>query len=196
MWQRLIGRRLSLRLARTCRAHRGVPLTYRESGTCGRSRPCNEPTDLTGKSVLTDEEAAKYAKLAQLRRERRRNRAIEHRDGLSEVDRVPYDDFWVDAGTTAGSDRRTSLIVEPPDGRIPALTADAEQRARRVRETWQRPVGPVRERVRGRSPARRHAGPRISDCRNAASLVSARGRRSSLVGTTTTRSCSRLRTTW
>ena len=116
--------------------------------------PLQRPTDLAGKRVLTDEEAAEYAIRAQRRREQRRDRAVEHRDGLSEVDRVPYDDFWVDTGSTAVSDRRTSLIVDPPDGRIPPLTAEAQERARRARETWQRPIGPIRERVRGRSPAR------------------------------------------
>ena len=112
--------------------------------------PLQRPPDLAGKCVLTDEEAAEYESRAQLRRVQRRDRSVEHRDGLSEVDRVPYDDFWVDAGSTVVSDRRTSLIVDPPDGRIPPLTADAQQRARRARETWQLPI---RERIKGRSPA-------------------------------------------
>ena len=115
--------------------------------------PLQRPADLAGKRVLTDEEAAEYETRAQLRRLQRRDRSLEHRDGLSEVDRVPYDDFWVDAGTTVVPDRRTSLIVDPPDGRIPPLTADAQQRAMRGREAWLSPLHPVRERVRGRSPA-------------------------------------------
>jgi hypothetical protein len=115
--------------------------------------PLQRPADLADKSVLTEEEAREYATRAQLRRVQRRDRAVEHRDGLSEVDRVPYDDFWVDAGSAVVSDRRTSLIVDPPDGRIPPLTADAQERARRARETWLRPTRPIRERVRGLSPA-------------------------------------------
>jgi hypothetical protein len=76
--------------------------------------PLQRPADLAGKPVLTDEEAAEYETRAQQRRVQRRDRSVEHRDGLSEVDRVPYDDFWVDAGTTVVPDRRTSLIVDPP----------------------------------------------------------------------------------
>jgi hypothetical protein len=43
-----------------------------------------------------------------------------------------YNDFWWDRGTTLATvrgEKRTSLIVDPPDGRIPALTAEAQQRA-------------------------------------------------------------------
>ena len=34
-----------------------------------------------------------------------------------------YNDFWLDYGTNIIEDRRTSLIIDPPDGRLPALTA-------------------------------------------------------------------------
>ena len=47
-------------------------------------------------------------------------------------------------------DVRTSLIVDPRDGRIPDLTADATRRRSARRGTWQRPI---RERVRINSPA-------------------------------------------
>ena len=38
-----------------------------------------------------------------------------------------YNDFWWDRGTKANS-MRTSLVVDPPDGRVPALTDDARRR--------------------------------------------------------------------
>ena len=47
---------------------------------------------------------------------------------------VPYNEFWYDRGTTLVEDKRTSLIVDPPDGRIPPLTAEAEKRAAARRE--------------------------------------------------------------
>ena len=43
-----------------------------------------------------------------------------------------YNNFWVDNGTeyfTIDGQKRMSVIVDPPDGRVPALTAQARQRA-------------------------------------------------------------------
>jgi hypothetical protein len=42
-----------------------------------------------------------------------------------------YNMFWIDAGSrvaVVNGEPRSSLIVDPPDGRIPALTAEARQR--------------------------------------------------------------------
>ena len=39
-----------------------------------------------------------------------------------------YNDFWWDRGTKVTS-LRTSLVVDPPDGKVPALTAEAQKRA-------------------------------------------------------------------
>jgi hypothetical protein len=38
---------------------------------------------------------------------------------------VPYNEFWYERGTLAN---RTALIIDPSDGRIPALTPDAQKR--------------------------------------------------------------------
>lgn len=39
-----------------------------------------------------------------------------------------YNEFWFDRGTKVVGSRRTSLVVDPPDGRIPPLTASAQNR--------------------------------------------------------------------
>ncbi len=47
-----------------------------------------------------------------------------------------YNSFWIDAGsayTTIDGQKRTSLVVDPPDGRVPALTTEARQRAMAAR---------------------------------------------------------------
>ena len=44
-----------------------------------------------------------------------------------------YNNFWYDRGTKAVGTRRTSLIVDPPDGRIPALMPEAEKRVKEKR---------------------------------------------------------------
>ena len=61
-----------------------------------------------------------------------RNNA-DRRDGGVAADLArAYNDVWYDRGThvaIVNGAARTSLIVDPPDGRIPALTPDAQRRA-------------------------------------------------------------------
>jgi len=83
--------------------------------------PLERPRDLAGKEVFTEEEAAEFLteNLAE----------IEGRDDAVPGDIVGnYNQFWFDRGTTLVSTRRTSRIVDPPDGRLPALTPEAERR--------------------------------------------------------------------
>ena len=40
-----------------------------------------------------------------------------------------YNNFWMDRGTRTVGTRRTSLIVDPPNGRIPPLSAEGQARA-------------------------------------------------------------------
>ena len=40
----------------------------------------------------------------------------------------PTNEFWYERGNKITGDKRTSLIVNPPDGRIPGLTTEAQQR--------------------------------------------------------------------
>ena len=51
---------------------------------------------------------------------------------------LAYNDFWWDRGTKVVGTRRTSLIVDPPDGRIPSLTTEAESRRQARQEGNQR----------------------------------------------------------
>ena len=92
--------------------------------------PLERPADLKDKPFFTKEEAAAYVK-----------RTIEQnnkdsRDGAgtdADVARA-YNDFWWDRGTGIAKTLRTSLITDPPDGRIPALTPLAQKRAAQVKE--------------------------------------------------------------
>ena len=45
-----------------------------------------------------------------------------------------YNNFWMDTGTKPVETRRTSLIVDPPSGRLPELSATGQQRADARRE--------------------------------------------------------------
>ena len=41
---------------------------------------------------------------------------------------IPYNEFWYERGSKIVGSKRTSLIVDPPDGRIPPLTPEAAKR--------------------------------------------------------------------
>jgi hypothetical protein len=87
--------------------------------------PFERPTSLAGKQVLTEEEAAELEKTNLTTNNQDR------RDGAgtdADVARA-YNDFWWDRGTKVVSTRQTSLVVDPPDGRVPALTPDGQKRA-------------------------------------------------------------------
>jgi len=87
--------------------------------------PLERPTELAGKEFLSEAEAAAWQKQLLAR-----NNA-DAREGTSgttaDVDRA-YNDVWWDRGTTVVGTRRTSLIVDPRDGRIPALTPEGQRR--------------------------------------------------------------------
>ena len=76
--------------------------------------PLQRPEALADKTVLTPEEEAAYIT--------RRHAAIGR-----ERDLQLNADWWEPGGLTNG---RTSLIIDPPDGRIPSLTAAARHRVR------------------------------------------------------------------
>jgi hypothetical protein len=59
---------------------------------------------------------------------------VDHRSKNAEADvTLGYNDFWWDRGTKVISSRRTSLIVDPSDGRIPVLTPEAQRRVQEAR---------------------------------------------------------------
>lgn len=84
--------------------------------------PLERPTALAGKPFLTPAEAAEF--------EKRRLSEIDELDVKEPADIVGnYNQVWFDRGSTVVGTRRTSLIIDPPDGRLPALTPEARKRA-------------------------------------------------------------------
>lgn len=86
--------------------------------------PLERPRQLEDKQFFTEKEAAEYEKqlLEHNNADRRDNENAEADIALA------YNNFWYDRGTKVVPTRRTSLIVDPPDGRIPPLTLEAQKR--------------------------------------------------------------------
>jgi hypothetical protein len=118
--------------------------------------PLERPLELGDKAFFTEQEAAEYVKRA-----RERTNA-DRRDSDAEADlAIGYNDAWWDRGTTIVPTRRTSIIVDPPDGRIPALTPDAQRRAAaRAEARVLRPAdGPEDRTLADRCIVRANTGP-------------------------------------
>ena len=77
--------------------------------------PLERPTNLAARVELTDDEVAEVNRDARVRNDRR------PQAGSTGT----YNAFWWDRGESTG---RTSLIMDPPDGRIPSLTEEGKAR--------------------------------------------------------------------
>ena len=89
--------------------------------------PLQRPEDLGDKAFLTEEEAANLEQEAVDRDERLLHQAARRTEAGGNVG--AYNNFWMDRGTNIVGDRRTSLIVEPPNGRLPDVTEAGQARA-------------------------------------------------------------------
>ena len=97
--------------------------------------PVERPKALEGRATLTDEEVAELRRRAERIFNKNTNADFAAGDAvflaaLADIDRFKNANS---TGTTFEMidrefDNRTSLIVDPPDGRIPPLTADAQKR--------------------------------------------------------------------
>ena len=117
--------------------------------------PMERPPEFAGKAVLSAEEAAAYerrmvdARNADANRDKQTVRAIVNGAPATEDVAFAYNDFWWDRGTTVVGSRRTSLVVDPADGRIPPLTPEGRtrlesqdaERERPARGPEDRPLG-------------------------------------------------------
>jgi hypothetical protein len=82
--------------------------------------PLERPAEMAGKDVLPENEAA------ELRRQALERLNADRRDGGAEADLArAYNEVWYARKPVANS--RTSLVVDPADGRVPPLTAKGRQ---------------------------------------------------------------------
>jgi hypothetical protein len=119
--------------------------------TNATTTPLERPSDLAGKQVLTEEEATEF-------QERVLRPAGEGPPGLQAGSSI--DASWFERGSVVEG-RRTSLIVDPPDGRIPPLTPAARERVTaRAQQARLHPAdGPESRSLGERCLAQANAGP-------------------------------------
>ena len=83
--------------------------------------PMERPAEFAGKERLSEEDVANIvaqsAKFTEFLSEQGPTRGT-----------GTYDEFWFDFGSDVSADRRTSLVIDPPNGRIPDLTPPARER--------------------------------------------------------------------
>ena len=124
----------------------------------GTITPMERPEEVGDREFLTEEEAANLEQAtvdrnARLLQEPRRPTEAGGNVGA-------YNNFWMDRGTRTVSNRRTSLIVDPPNGRIPPATPTGQSRKSAVDERRERPAyGPWDRSVGERCILGFNAGP-------------------------------------
>jgi hypothetical protein len=98
------------------------------------------PAEFANKPVLTEKEAADYEKRITEQRNADSNRDESKKTSRGQVNgtevtadvALAYNDFWWDRGTKVIGSRRTSLVIDPPDGKIPAMTPAARARVEKL----------------------------------------------------------------
>jgi hypothetical protein len=85
--------------------------------------PLERPASLGDKQFFTEQEAAQFAaaRLKDVNRDRR--------DGSNQADLDrAYNEAFFDRGTRVSRTMRTSLIVDPPNGKVPPLLPEASKK--------------------------------------------------------------------
>ena len=119
----------------------------------GTEIPLQRPDELADKAYLTPEEAAEHQAAIRTRRQERQEQSGGHSRYSGEV----FDDILVEGNWT----ERTSLISDPPTGKFPPLTPEAEERRAGRAEAFASPAGPEDLSLSDRCILGWHSGPPI-----------------------------------
>src|SRR3954471_12293213 len=101
--------------------------------------PLQRPDTLSGKATLSDEEAAEFEQSENKRLNRDLFDPIKGQPSAGYAPRaeggvLSYNEFWYERGSRLTTDNRTSLIVEPADGKIPLTDAARRRNAERSQQ--------------------------------------------------------------
>lgn len=115
--------------------------------------PLERPKETPNKEFLTDEEVAAIEK-----------RAVQTQDVEAPPrpgDPGAYNRFWIESGMTVVATKRTSLVIDPPDGRLPPLTPEGQKREDARLEAQKRAEHPESLLITDRCIVGFNAGPPI-----------------------------------
>ena len=87
--------------------------------------PFQRPEELGNQEFLSEEEAASLEQQTANRNDRLWSAPAQRTEAGGNVG--AYNNFWMERGTTVVPTRRTSVIVDPSNGRLPPLTPDMER---------------------------------------------------------------------
>ena len=118
----------------------GVP-DFQGTYTYRTLTPLNRPPELSGKEILTEEEAVEWQQFEN--RRQNRDLIIDSVGGAGYPPGViSYNNFWYERGIETIADRRTSLIYDPPNGRMPPTNAAGIKRRAEISEMRRLSLGP------------------------------------------------------
>ena len=96
--------------------------------------PFERPKEFAGKEFFRQEEAAEFTRTALDQSNRDRRGATPEADVAG-----AYNEAWFERGTKLSANLRTSIVVDPADGRVPALMPEAREAAVARAAVQQRP---------------------------------------------------------
>lgn len=139
------------------RTEYGVP-DFQGTYTFRTLTPLNRPRELANKEALTEEEAIEWQEFEN----RRQNRDLII-DSIGGAQYPPgvisYNEFWYERGIETVADRRTSLVYDPPNGRVPELNAAGRKRAAEISEMQRLSIGPEARTLNDRCIINARTGP-------------------------------------
>jgi len=122
------------------RTEYGVP-DFQGTYTYRTLTPLNRPPELADKATLTEAEAIEWQEFEN--RRQNRDLIIDSVGGAQYPPGViSYNEFWYERGIETVADRRTSVIYDPPNGRVPAINATGRERRAQVAEARRLSIGP------------------------------------------------------
>ena len=151
-------------VAQTSQSSTTIPLTeygvpnIQGTYTYRTLTPLNRPRELENMETLTAEQAEEWQEFEN----RRQNRDLII-DSIGGANYPPgvisYNNFWYERGIETIADRRTSLIYEPPNGRMPSANEAGRERSRIRSENRRLSEGPEARTLADRCLMSGGAGP-------------------------------------
>ncbi len=120
--------------------------------------PLERPPELADRAVLTPEEAEEWE--AYENRRQNRDLIIDSVGGAGYPPGViSYNEFWYERGSDTVADRRTSLIYDPPNGRLPPMNSAGRERNAIITEMRRASAGPEARTLNDRCIVNARTGP-------------------------------------